>query len=351
MKEIYLSNEKVKYIGRVYADGEQLWLTQSGSGCEFLFSGTKLSICLSCDDDSLKENYFRNKPRVAVTVDGRFCIKKVIEEKDETYTVISSDTPVTAVVSIIKLSEAAFSLCSVKAAADGTLSPTPTKPKRIEFIGDSITCGYGVDDSNTQSNFSAEAENAMKSYAFRCAGILGTEYSLFSYSGYGIFSGWTENGDRNTREVLPPHYEKFCHSYKRVGSTDLDKLTWDFSSQPNDMVVINLGTNDNSFCIEHNEAYAYFENDYYEFLRTVHRCNPEAVMVAAIGLINVTMNESIHKAVQRFTAETGVEVHEFCFTPQDGKLGYGSNWHPSAETQQYAAEELADFIKGKHLLD
>jgi len=63
------------------------------------------------------------------------------------------------------------------------------------------------------------------------------------------------------------------------------------------------------------------------------------------------MNDSIHKAVQRFTAETGVNVYEFTFTPQNGWLGFGSNWHPSEDTHRYAAEELAEFIKEKHILD
>ncbi len=351
MNKIYLSKEISKHIGRVYGDGSQLWLTQSGSGCEFTFSGTKLELLLSCDDDSIKEDHFRNKPRVAVKVNGKIRIKKVIEQKDESFTLIDSETPVTAKISIIKLSEAAFSLCGVAVTANGELSPVPEYAKRIEFIGDSITCGYGVDDSNTQSDFSAEAENALKSYACICADMLETEYSLFSYSGYGIISGWTSDGVRNTNEILPPYYEKFCRSYKKAGQTDLNEMKWDFSSQHNDVIVLNIGTNDNSYCIHHSEGYAEFEDEYVKLLHTVHKCNPDAKIVSSIGIIGITMNDSIHKAVQRFTAETGVNVYEFTFTPQNGWLGFGSNWHPSEDTHRYAAEELAEFIKEKHILD
>ena len=180
MNKIYLSKEISKHIGRVYGDGNQLWLTQSGSGCEFAFSGTKLELLLSCDDDSIKEDHFRNKPRVAVKVNGKIRIKKVIGQKDESFTLIDSETPVTAKISIIKLSEAAFSLCGVAVTANGELSSVPEYAKRIEFIGDSITCGYGVDDSNTQSDFSAEAEmllKAMPAYALICL-KLNTAFSL-----------------------------------------------------------------------------------------------------------------------------------------------------------------------------
>ena len=353
MKKIILNNETVKYTGRVLNDGQKLWLTQSAAGCEFVFSGKKLDIIMNCDNDSVKEDYYRNKPRIAITVNGKIRIKKVIKGWDERYTIISSEMPVTAVIRIIKLSEAAFSLCSAEAETDesGSITPAPAFPKRIEFIGDSITCGYGVDDSNIESEFSTEAENAMKSYAYRCSQLLRTEYSLFAYSGYGVISGWTETGSRNTRELLPPYYEKFTHSYKTADGINLDEKPWDFSSQPNDAVVLNIGTNDNSYCTRSIEAYEEFEAEYYNLLRTVRRCNPDAKLIASIGIIDVTMGESIHKAVKRFSEESGEKVYEFRFTSQNGNLGFGSNYHPSEDTHEYAAEELAHFIEENHILD
>lgn len=353
MKGMYPNNENSKLMGRVYADGSQLWLTQSGSGCEFIFKGRQLEIILSCDDDSIKEDHFRNMPRVCVKADGRTRIKKVVESKDERYALITSDEPVEAVISVSKLSEAAFSLCGVKVVTDdeAVMLPVSEKPKRIGFIGDSITCGYGVDDSNSHSEFSTEAENALKSYAVKCADILGAEYSLFAYSGYGVISGWTADGTRNTREVLPKHYEKLCHSYKTADGTDLDRIAWDFSSQTEDIVVINLGTNDQSFCRFHEEGYAEFEDAYAELLEIVHRCQPDAKLISCIGIIPVEMGESMHKAVERFVDISGAEVYEFRFTPQNGWLGYGSDWHPSAETHEYAAEELAEFIRVNRILE
>ena len=353
MKNVVLDEKTVKYSGRVFNDGQKLWLTQSASGCEFTFSGKKLDIILNCDNDSVKEDYYRNKPRIEITVNGRIRIKKVIKGWNERYTLISSETPVTAKIGIIKLSEAAFSLCSAEAETDedAVIVPVPALPKRIEFIGDSITCGYGVDDSNIESEFSTEAENAAKSYAYLCSQLLGTEYSLFAYSGYGVISGWTLTGSRNDREILPPYYEKLTRSYKTADGILLDDIPWDFTSQPNDIVVLNIGTNDNSYCIRNKDAYEEFETAYADLLRTVHRCNPDAAIISTIGIMNVTTDESIHKAVQRFTEESGVKVYEFSFTPQDGNLGYGSDYHPSEDTHIYAAEELARFIEDNHILD
>ena len=352
MKNIILNNDTVKYMGRVFNDGDKLWLTQSASGCAFIFTGKKLDISLNCDNDSVREDYYRNKPRIAVMVNDKLYVKKVIKGWDERFTLISSNNSVTAEIKVIKLSEAAFSLCSVTAETDndGTITPAPAFSKRIEYIGDSITCAYGVDDSNIESEFSTEAENAMKSYAYLCSRILKTEFSLFAYSGYGVISGWTETGARNTRELLPPFYEKLCRTYKTADGIDLNEKTWDFSSQPNDVIVLNIGTNDNSYCTRNSNGYEEFENEYLELLRTVHRCNPDAKIISSIGIIGVSIDESIHKAVQRFSEESEVKIYEFRFGSQNGDLGYGSNYHPSEDTHRYAAEELALFIKENGIL-
>lgn len=349
-----LTNNKVKYIGRLFISGTKLWMTQSGSGFAFRFKGKRLDIILGCDEESFHEGLNCNMPRIAVTVNGRFRIKKLITTTSERYTLISSEEETEAVVSIIKLSEAAFSLAYAEAETDDndSISPLPAYPVRIGFIGDSITCGYGVDDSNAQSDFSTEAQNALKSYACTSAGILGAEYSLFSYSGYGIISGWTADGIRNTREVLPPYYEHFCHSYKTADGTDLDALTWDNSSMPADIIVVNLGTNDNSFCTHNPESFPEFEETYFTFLKTVNRCHPEAFIIASIGIIEVSheLSDCIHRAADRFRKEVNDRIAEFRFTGQNGDLGFGSQWHPSEDTQAYAAEELADFIRSLHVI-
>lgn len=349
MKNICLSSDTVKHIGRVVRDDTELWLTQSGSGCKFRFRGRKLDIILGCDDDSFKENIPQNKPRIAVRVNGRYRIKKKVSYDCERYPIISSDSVTEADVEIIKLSEAAFSLAYAKVETDddAVISPTSTLPKRIGFIGDSITCGYGVDDSNTESDFSTETQNAMKSYAWKTAEMLGTECTLFSYSGYGIISGWTADGVRNTREVLPPHYEKVCHSYKTANGRDFDEEKWNHSLLPCDIIVVNLGTNDNSFCTVNDGAFDEFEAAYYDFLQTVHRCHPEAFIIASIGIIPISaeLMERISRAAEKFRDNISPRISAFRFTSQNGDLGFGSNWHPSEDTHEYAAEEFAAYIR------
>ena len=345
MKKLPLNEKNTKLIGRTYSDGNDLALLLSGSGCEFSFTGKRLDISISCDEKSYLSGQSCNYPRIAVICDGRFIVKKVIENPTEKYTIIDSETPVTKNIRIIKLSEAAFSIAVLHEAEtddDAVITPLPCKDLKIEFIGDSITCGYGVDDSNVYSKFSTAAENCMKSYAYLTAESLGADYSLFSYSGYGIISGYTPDGIRNTREVLPPYYETAGFSYGTVNGIKPHDIKWDFSRFVPDIVVINLGTNDNSFCTVHEEAFEEFEDKYIEFLATVRKNNPSAEIICTIGIMNNETSPHVVNAAKRFNDK---HTHVFEFTMQNGLLGFSCDFHPSEDTHRYAAEELTDFIK------
>ena len=351
MQSLQLDSISTKHIGRtVYQDGV-LYPVQSGSGCEFRFTGKRLDITVGCGRDIEKSAPFCNKPRFAVLVNGRFSVKKVAEWAEETYTAVESPVPVTADIRIIKLSEAAFSVGTVRAAADddAVISPAAEKPFRMEFIGDSITCAYGVDDSNTQSAFATEAENAMKSYGYLAAEMLGAEYSLFAYSGHGIISGWTETGERNTREILVPYYGSAGFSYALAGGSSPQDIPWDFGRLPADIVVVNLGTNDYSYCSANagSGAVEEFGREYLRFLRTVREKNPGAEIIAALGIMNSDLYTQVGLAAETMRTEGDSHVRSFRFTPQDGRLGYGSNWHPSAETHLRAAEEITAFIRAE----
>ncbi len=345
MKAIPLDKSNVKLLGRALVRDDILRLTLSGTGCEFTFTGCKLALTVGVESDCFNDGRRCNMPRIAILCDGRIIVKKLIEQRSERFDIVSSETPVTKTIRIVKLSECAFSHAEVSPAEtdDGAvIAPTADKPLKIEFIGDSITCGYGVDDSNLQSEFSCEAENAMKSYAYIAADLLGADYSLFSYSGYGIISGYSGNGVRNTRELLPPYYESCGFSYSSVNGTKLQDIPWDFSAFVPDIIVLNLGTNDNSFCAFHNESYREFEDSYLAFLKVVRRCNPNAHIICSLGIMLTEPLPYIENAVKRL-GDSNVSV--FRYTMQNGLLGFGSNWHPSEDTQRRAGEELAEYIK------
>ena len=70
------------------------------------------------------------------------------------------------------------------------LRPLPEKSRKIEFIGDSITCGYGIEGVCNVDVFNTPQENPFKNYALRTAKALDADYQLVSWSGIGLISDW-----------------------------------------------------------------------------------------------------------------------------------------------------------------
>ena len=69
-----------------------------------------------------------------------------------------------------------------------TLAEAPALPeRRIEFIGNSITCGYGVESDDRNDPFTYETENHFYTYAARTARALNAQHLVVARSGIGIY--------------------------------------------------------------------------------------------------------------------------------------------------------------------
>ena len=138
-------DKNAKLTGRVYFKDEVMWLGLSGSGASFTFDGTKLVLKLKGDNIAVGENPI-DYARIAVYVDGKRVVDEMINCAEKEVTVIDRTESAQSVVEIIKLSESPMSAVGIEAFAEGSAEALPENPLKIEFIGDSITCGYGVDE-------------------------------------------------------------------------------------------------------------------------------------------------------------------------------------------------------------
>jgi len=132
----------VKISGRTYTNsGGTVILSNTYSSVEFAFVGTLAEVTLTSDCKD-------SKARVGIFVNGERTIDTMLTDRTTTLKVFESDTPEKCIVSIVKLSEQSHSYVGVKnihAVTEYGIIPTPERERKIEFIGDSITCGYGVD--------------------------------------------------------------------------------------------------------------------------------------------------------------------------------------------------------------
>ena len=339
----------VKLIGRTYYDNERLWFGLSGSGVEFDFVGTRCEIKIGGDSIALSDDPANetNKARFAIYVNGERVVDEIIRGKSKFYKIIESEEETHAVITVIKLSEAAMSSMYISEInVNGVISPTPDKRAFIEFIGDSITCGYGVDDEDENHNFSTATEDVTRAYAYRTAQALDVDYSMVSYSGYGIVSGYTGDGVKNASELVPPYYENPAYTIGDFGSVKPQNLQWNFAVRQPDLILINLGTNDDSYCGEDEARRDEYCKLYVDFLKTVRKNNPKAKIVSALGIMTDRLCPYVERVVGEYSTQTGdTNIITFRFDVQKHEDGYAANWHPTAKTHGKAAEKLAAYLK------
>lgn len=238
-----------------------------------------------------------------------------------------------------------------------TLEPTALPKRKIEYIGNSITCAYGVEDTNPNNHFDIATENHYMSYAAITARNLNAQHFSVSRSGIGIYRHYGSS-KKGSEVCMPKQYE-----YTRI--YDKSEL-WDFSKYQPDVVCVNLGTNDTSPDLETPVSNTQDHNPnaqrpmgcdeillkagYKSFLKTLRSKYPKAKIVFLCGsmlngeglkLISNTLDEVVKEAKK----DGDKQVYRFNFTPQTGSLGYGADWHPSIAQQQLMADELTPYLK------
>ncbi len=344
-----LNDENVKLLGRTMLVGENLWMAWSATGVEFEFEGKELSVTIlggKAATDYSVNNCFA---RIGIYVDNIRVTTDLVRQKEKVYEVIKGDVVQKVRVRIMKLSEAPMSTIGIAPIeTEGKLFPTEKSRHCLEFIGDSITCGYGVDDLDLRNGFSTATEDVTRGYAYLAAKELGVDANFISCSGYGVLSGYTaETSVQNTAELLPPYYEKLGFSRDFFeGNISPQDVAWDFSRYQPRLIVLNLGTNDNSYCQEIQSRWEEFIGRYVDFLKMIRKNNPSALLLCVYGVMEDRMAPSVERAVESYKEQTGDEKITFLrIRPDDGSRGYAVDYHPAPATHLAASEVVVDKIK------
>ena len=341
----------VRVLGRTVMDGGMLWMASSLSEAGFRVTGAKrLQMVLRSDDTTTDPARAHLTPRYAVLVDGDVVMDARMEQPEEVITVFDSGKPWGADIRFRKLSECTQSLLAIREIrTDGIVVPLEERGEKVEFIGDSMTCGYGVEGKSELEDFTTATENAGKSYAGLVTGWMGLESMLTCFSGHGIVSGYTDSPEkRNVGELVPPYYERAGRNgFNLPSGRKLEEIPWNFSAWQPDRIIVNLGTNDLSWCADREPRKDLFRKQYKEFLGTVRKNNPRAMILCVLGYMGTGLNEAMVRAVNEYRAETGdVRIHSMALQEQEAEcFGYGSNYHPNEESQRRLAAKIQAFIQ------
>ena len=327
-------NNQVRYIGRCHEENNTLSLYMSASGFEFDInaesSGT-LSVTLKSEITSPYTSQFLN-----VYIDNVLLNK--YEIANETKIITLSISKGTHLIRFNKLNEAAFSslaLSSYKGEGIIFNAYKESKRKRIEFYGDSITCGYGNLATSNSESFKMSTEDAMQTYAVIAAESLNFDYSIVSASGISLDEQLNVLG---SDKPLPKIYD----TYDLVNK-------YDMSNNAMDYVVINIGTNDNTALnsIRTDDEQIAKANEFYEIYKDlVRNLKTRYEDVKIICTYNFDINAYLQAAISGAVRDINKEfsnafVYELELFPNKN----GADGHPDVENHKSMAEAISNLIK------
>lgn len=327
--EVSADSDRVTYMGRTYVtDDGGVAFNYPGVTAMLNFEGPRLEMLTSP-----ASGYYM------VEIDGGEPRKIYIGENDSVAVIADSlltDAPHNARITYaIEGYEMNPVIRGFRLPGGRLLDPPAKGNVKIEFIGNSITCGYGNEAPDGGNGFSYDTENHCKTYAYLTARALDADVNVVARSGIGIYRNYNGPREGDTWGTMPMEYDHTL-LYDTVHP-------WDHSRFQPDVVCINLGTNDTS---TDNYDITIYEREYDRFLTHLREVYPQARIVLLTGsMLQGQPLDDVKGALDRLAARHE-GVYRFDMSPQTGDLGYGSDSHPSARQHEKMAAELTAYLRG-----
>jgi lysophospholipase L1-like esterase len=339
-KEKENSNPHFNYSGRIekLAD-DKVILIGSAASVSFNFKGSSCSIALQSVDSWEHHNY------VSLELDGEYIGRLQIKKGAlQSYPITVSTKKKMHHLTIYKATEASNGGILFGGTTAKLTKITPENKKKIELIGDSITCGMGNDLTTIPCGAGEwfDQHNAYLAYGPVLSRAVNADFVLSSVSGIGMYRNW--NDEHKDEAIMPDVYENLYLNRTNTKS-------YDFAFQP-DIVSICLGTNDLSDGDGKKERLPFNEekyvSNYIDFIKVVYKHAPNTRIVLlnspmVSGDNNVTLVRCLKKVIQAFENDKEHKmITLFEFQPMTPK---GCGYHPDVADDEVMADQLIPFFK------
>lgn len=321
---------QVRYVGRVHRTEDGIvsydW---SGTYLTTTLKGERLDAWIASEG----ECWFN------VIVDGTPVKTFSVADADTVVTLFSccGDDPGTHTIMLQKRTEGEYGRAAVK----GFMFPSGSEmtacgrvPSRhIEFIGNSLTCGYGTEGLDRNEPFMLSTENCNLTYATIIARYFDADYTLVSHSGQGAVKNY---GDSLTVSSI-----NMGDRMMRLFDADTVLVDKDSLRVP-DLVVINLGTND--FSLPPYPSREEFVSGYCRILEQIASLYGDVpVLCICPPTTGAPLDGYLQDAGERYGKDN---VHVMILTKGLYNMtdDLGSSWHPNYSGQRKMAMGLIPYI-------
>ena len=318
-----VGNNKIKIRGRHTVSGGYLAFDWSNSGIAFNFHGTGFMLSLG--------EYKADQPAyVKVIIDGGARRQRFAVSNGNEKIIIEGLNDRRHRVEILKVTEGSAKLLFGELTLFGNEAalnlPPFNRPRRIEYIGDSITCGYGVLGRSVDPGYLTYQQDGTYSYAYLTSEALAADGRYICISGKGIVC----NCEGNREDVKAGQYYEY-QTYEGGVCDD----GWQA-----DVVVINIGTNDCGGPAGKEE----FTSAGIDLISKVRARYPGSEIIWMYGMMSEFYLETIRDMI-RTVSETDKKVHMLYVESMFGRENEtGANGHPNVHADIRASSLLVKKI-------
>ncbi|MBQ8212606.1 MAG: hypothetical protein IJZ80_01250 [Clostridia bacterium] len=325
--------DKVKVYGRMSTSTLGLELDHTAAGVEFnAYIEGSLTVTVNIakgGSDSVNDNCYFTLYIDGVKSETRF---KALNGINTTFDLANFSEGGVHNIRLVKQTEAKNALCTFRTVSfTGYFETKPVDAAHyVEFLGDSITVGYGNLIANGGSNAGmATNQDATQAFAYLAAQKLKADYSMVAVSGIGVVKGYRTN-------TMKTYFE--ANSLYRSTTVKYEP------TRIPDLVVINLGTNDENNNVSLTDWQAGV-SDLVTQVRAKYGKNVPIVWVYNMMSVSPYYPQYAKKALDALGGEAaGLYMCKLVHNKE------GGGNHPNLAAHATASEELVTFIQSKNIL-
>ena len=199
------------------------------------------------------------------------------------------------------------------------LQAAPVKERLIEFIGDSYTCGYGIENSISRNPYTPETQNTSKTYCAVLARYFDADFITVSHSGQGISRNYDDR-DKRARWYMPDRY--MC-------TFDMEREPkWTPGDVKPDITMIYLGQND--FSTERQPMRDPFKNNYKRLIKEIKDYYGEDHPILCVSTkVDKLLFDFVRECVEECGYRNVYYDGMFQAVHLDNDTELGADWHPN----------------------